>query len=162
MSKTEHFVGGGGGGGMGKRGRAETRSRPRDPGTTREESSLPSRTAACELPNGKGAGKRHQIGKCYPAAYGFRTRPGAWCLLQGKGCDQLILWLALFFFFFAPGPGKGRPATAVGGNGVRSPWEVLGRRHRPEPPLGASRLQDAGWLIILCTGCPQDASTSKI
>lgn len=141
MSKTEHFVGGGGGGGMGKRGRAETRSRPRDPGTTREESSLPLRTAACELPNGKGAGKRHQIGKCYPAAYGFRTRPGAWCLLQGKGCDQLILWLALFFFFLPQGQGKeGRPLRWVGtesgvrgkcwegGTDLSPPWELLDSR----------------------------------
>lgn len=83
VSETEHFVEGGGGGRMGKRGRTETRSRPRDPGTKREESSLPSRTAACELPNGKGAGKRHQIGKCYPVAYGFRAegRLSEWKLL---------------------------------------------------------------------------------
>lgn len=32
--------------------------------------------AACKLPSGKGSKKRHEIGKCYPAIYGFCSPQG--------------------------------------------------------------------------------------
>ena len=85
-----------------------------------------------------------------------RTQPGRLCLLQGEACDPLILWPAFLPWGWEK---AGWSLRQVEWN----PWEVVRRKHRPEPSrdLSAYRLKGVGWPIFLCTNFPQKVSASR-